>query len=158
MLISVNCPVNSSLPRCLADVGARNTKHLGRPDGKRVEKYSLKPVAAKAAELLGKGIHLLILDLLPPGKRDPEGLHNEIWQEVAGVEYTLPAGRPLTLAAYDSGDGVRAYVVHAGVGAALASMPLFLEPRKAVDVPLEATYNAAFADVPRRWRRVLDSS
>ena len=106
-----------------------------------------------------------MVEIVSPGNkaarsplRDPEGLHNEIWQEVAGVEYTLPAGRPLTLAAYDSGDGVRAYVVHAGVGAALASMPLFLEPRKAVDVPLEATYNAAFADVPRRWRRVLDSS
>ncbi len=40
----------------------------------------------------------------------------------------------------------------------LIDMPLFLEPEKAVDVPLEATYNAAFAEVPRRWRRVLESS
>jgi hypothetical protein len=124
--------------------------------GNKSARSPLRAFVDKAAELLGKGIHLLILDLLPPGKRDPEGLHNEIWQEVAGVEYTLPAGKPLTLAAYDSGDGVRAYVVHATVGDALTSMPLFLEPRKAVDVPLEATYNAAFADVPRRWRRVLE--
>jgi phosphoglycerate kinase len=33
--------------------------HLGRPDGKKVDKYSLKPVAAKAAELLGRPIAFL---------------------------------------------------------------------------------------------------
>src|SRR6266568_703528 len=33
--------------------------HLGRPDGKKVDKYSLKPVAAKAAELLGRPIKFL---------------------------------------------------------------------------------------------------
>jgi len=33
--------------------------HLGRPDGQRVEKYSLKPVAAKLQELLGKPVLFL---------------------------------------------------------------------------------------------------
>ena len=33
--------------------------HLGRPDGKRVEKFSLKPVADKLAELLGKPVQFL---------------------------------------------------------------------------------------------------
>src|ERR1700688_4566715 len=33
--------------------------HLGRPDGRKVEKYSLKPVAAKAGELLGRPIKFL---------------------------------------------------------------------------------------------------
>jgi len=33
--------------------------HLGRPDGKKIDKYSLKPVAAKAAELLGRPIKFL---------------------------------------------------------------------------------------------------
>jgi phosphoglycerate kinase len=33
--------------------------HLGRPDGKKVEKYSLKPVAAKLEELLGKPVKFL---------------------------------------------------------------------------------------------------
>ncbi len=31
--------------------------HLGRPDGKRVDKYSLKPVANRLTELLGEKIH-----------------------------------------------------------------------------------------------------
>jgi phosphoglycerate kinase len=33
--------------------------HLGRPDGKRVEKFSLKPVAKKLEELLGKPVRFL---------------------------------------------------------------------------------------------------
>lgn len=33
--------------------------HLGRPDGKRVEKYSLAPVAKKLEELLGKKVTFL---------------------------------------------------------------------------------------------------
>ena len=39
----------------------------------------------------------------------------------------------------------------------VSDMPLFLEPGLAVTVPLEATYNAAFAEVPRRWRQVLET-
>ncbi|MCU0651152.1 MAG: phosphoglycerate kinase, partial [Candidatus Omnitrophica bacterium] len=30
--------------------------HLGRPDGKRVDKYSLKPVAGRLEELLGQKV------------------------------------------------------------------------------------------------------
>jgi len=33
--------------------------HLGRPDGRKVEKYSLKPVTAKATELLGRPVKFL---------------------------------------------------------------------------------------------------
>ncbi|MCR4411646.1 MAG: DUF4058 family protein [Thermoguttaceae bacterium] len=124
--------------------------------GNKAGRNSLRSFVAKAAELLERGIHLLILDLLPPGRRDPQGLHAEIWEEVAGQEYTAPTDKPLTLAAYESGLTIRAYVIPAAVGDVLTDMPLFLEPDKAVDVPLEATYNAAFAEVPQRWRRVLE--
>lgn len=33
--------------------------HLGRPDGKAIEKYSLKPVAVRLEELLGEGVKFL---------------------------------------------------------------------------------------------------
>jgi hypothetical protein len=52
---------------------------------------------------------------------------------------------------------IRPYGVPAAVGDVLVEMPLALEPDKAVDVPREATYNAAFAEVPSRWRRVLET-
>jgi hypothetical protein len=35
-------------------------------------------------------------------------------------------------------------------------MPLFLEPDLYVPVPLESSYNAAYLDVPQRWREELD--
>jgi hypothetical protein len=117
---------------------------------------ALRAFVAKAAQLLDQQIHLLILDLLPRGRRDPQGIHGEIWQEIAGQEYTAPTDKPLTLAAYESALSVRAYVVPVAVGDVLTNMPLFLEPDQAVDVPLEATYLAAFNEVPLRWRRVLD--
>ena len=48
-------------------------------------------------------------------------------------------------------------MVHVAVGDLLPDMPLFLEPEQAVEVPLETTYAAAFTEVPRRWRRVLEA-
>jgi hypothetical protein len=126
--------------------------------GNKAGRNALRAFVQKAAELLDKGVHLLILDLHPPGKRDPEGIHGAVWQEITDQEYTLPADKPLTLAAYETGNVLRAYVVHAAVGDALTDMPLFLERSKAVEVPLEETYNAAFAAVPRRWRRVFEAT
>jgi hypothetical protein len=42
------------------------------------------------------------------------------------------------------------------VGDTLPEMALFVEPNEAVLVPLEATYQASYAVLPRRWREVLD--
>lgn len=41
-------------PKCLIIMS-----HLGRPDGKRVEKYSLKPVAERLEKVIGLPIHFL---------------------------------------------------------------------------------------------------
>lgn len=125
--------------------------------GNKAARNPLRAFVQKAAEVLENGIHLLVLDLLPPGRRDPDGIHGEIWQEIAGQEYSAPPGKPLTLASYETGNVLRAYVVHAAVGDVLTDMPLFLELQKSVTVPLEATYNSAFAEVPRRWRQVLEA-
>ena len=68
----------------------------------------------------------------------------------------LTPDKPLTLASYESALVVKAYVETVAVGDALPAMPLVLEPDGAVELPLEATYAAAFALVPRRWQRVLE--
>jgi hypothetical protein len=125
--------------------------------GNKASRNQIRSFVQKAAQLLEHGIHLLVVDLFPPGPRDPQGIHGAIWEEVTGQEYALPTDNPLTLASYECGLALRAYVVHFAVGSALADMPLFLEPDQAIDVPLEATYNATFAEVPARWRRVLEA-
>jgi hypothetical protein len=124
--------------------------------GNKSGRHAMPAFVEKAAALLDRQIHLLIVDLFPPGKRDPHGIHGQIWQEISNEEYTCPANKPLTLVSYESRTLVRAYVVRLDVGDVLADMPLFLESDKAnVEVPLEATYQTAFADVPRRWQARL---
>ena len=125
--------------------------------GNKSSRNAIRSFVEKAAALLELGIHLLIVDLHPPGRRDPHGIHAEIWEEIAGEESAAATDKPLTLAAYESDLSVRAYFVPVAVGDALTAMPLFLEPGKAVEVPLEETYCAAFAEVPRRWQRVLET-
>jgi len=109
----------------------------------------------KATQYLGYGIHLLILDLQPPTSRDPQGIHGAIWDAIAGEEYVAPSDKPLTLAAYESGSGLRAFVEPIAVGDVLSPMPLFLWPGGHVPVPLEETYQAAWESFPRRWREVV---
>ncbi len=110
----------------------------------------------KAAEFLTHRVHLLILDLQPTTARDLQGIHGAIWDEVAGQEYKRPGDKPLTLAAYESGASVRAFVEPVEVGDTLIDMPLFLDPGRYVAVPLEETYRIAFDSVPKRWRMVLE--
>ncbi len=110
----------------------------------------------KAVELLNQDIHLLILDLIPPTRRDPNGIHGAIWEALVDEQYQAPPGKPLTLAAYEAEAGVRAYVEAVAVGEALLEMPLFLRAGGHVAVALEATYQSAWEAVPRRWRSVIE--
>ena len=119
---------------------------------------ALRSFVEKSADLLNQRIHLLILDVQPPSPRDPQGAHGAIWEEISGQEHVAPADRPLTMAAYESGLTIRAYVQPASVGDVLPDMPLFLEPDGHVLVPLEETYQNAFAVFPRRWQAVLEGT
>ena len=123
--------------------------------GNKSTTNALRSFVQKAAHFLDQGVHLLIVDLFPPGPRDPHGLHAAIWDDVAGQAYTLPPGKPLPLAAYESDLSIRAYLRHIAVGESPPDMPLFLKPNRYVPTPLEAAYQTAFAAMPRRWRRVL---
>ena len=112
-------------------------------------------VIEKAVELLNQDIHLLILDLIRPTRRDPNGIHGAIWEALCDEEYKAPPGKPLTLAAYEAEMAVRAYVEPVAVGDTLMETPLFLRAGAHVPVDFEATYQAAWEAVPSRWRTVI---
>lgn len=111
--------------------------------------------ATKAKALFDRGIHLLVIDPFPPTKRDPNGVHGAIWERMTEREFAQPADRPLTAAAYCSGEELTAFVDPLAVGEAWPDKPLFLDAERYVSVPLEATYQAAWQTFPREWQNVI---
>jgi len=124
--------------------------------GNKGSRYAFRSFVEKALEFLEAGVHLLLVDLFPPGPRDPQGIHAAIWSEIEETDFQLPPDQPLTLASYSSGLLKRAFIEPVAVGAKLPDMPLFLEPDRYILAPLEATYADAFAAVPKRWRDELE--
>jgi len=125
--------------------------------GNKHGKSEMRKFVAKAVELIQSGIHLLVIDLFPPTPRDPRGIHAAIWSEFEYDDYSPPADHPLTLASYAAGDPNEAFVQSAAVGENLPEMPLFLEPGEYINLPLESSYQTAFADVPDHWRDMLEA-
>jgi len=125
----------------------------------KASRTGLRSLVEKVAEFLERRVHVLIIDLLPPTPRDPQGIHGVIWQEIAAQDYyQAPAGKPLTLVACKSAPNICAYVEPLRTGSELASMPLFMGPDEHLNLSLEGTYTEAFAAMPRRWRTVLEKS
>ena len=124
--------------------------------GNKAGRKAFHAFVEKACELLENRIHLLIVDPFPPTKRDLNGVHAAIWEEVRDDPFELPKDKPLTLVAYECDLITRAYIETVAVGDSLPDMPLFLTANGCISVPLEETYRAAFAMMPQRWRTVLE--
>ena len=56
----------------------------------RDSQHSLQAFVEKAADLLDEEIHLLIVDLHPPGPRDPLGIHGAIWDDICDQRVRSP--------------------------------------------------------------------
>ena len=125
--------------------------------GNKCSRSAIEAFVGKGIDLLGNRIHLLIVDVRPPTRRDPHGIHSVIEKELTGETYTPPADKPLTLASYEARTPPKAYVEPVVVGDKLPDMPLFLVPGGHVRMPLEKTYKKAFEGIPRRWRKVIES-
>lgn len=113
--------------------------------------------AEKAVSALERGVHLLLVDLFPPGRHDPHGMHGVVLQHLERSEepYDLPLESPLTVASYVAGPRIDVYLEHLAVGSALPEAPLFIRPDRYVNVPLESTYQSSFRGMPSFWRDVL---
>jgi hypothetical protein len=126
--------------------------------GNKQSVAALRSFVAKAVEFLQKDIHLLVVDLFPPTRRDPGGIHQAIWDEVADEPFAeRPADKPLTVAAFEVADEFRAYVAPLAVGDVLPDGPLFLQPGLHVPTPLEATYQRSWAVMPAFLRQLVET-
>lgn len=123
--------------------------------GNKASDHAFMTFVTKIAGALFRGIHVLVIDLLPPTPRDPQGIHAAIWAAIRAGEFVPPPGFPLTLVSYDAAPIKTAYVEPLAVGCTLPAMPLFLEPDLYVSVPLEPTYQEAWEGMPALFREEL---
>ena len=125
--------------------------------GNKDRRSAVAGFVAKAVDFLRNDIHVLIVDPLPTGPHDPEGLDRLIWAELAdGSLGPRPAGKPLTVAAFDAGPPLTAYAEDLAVGDPWPEAPLFLAPGWYVNVPLERTYLASWEVTPRPIRDLVE--
>lgn len=92
--------------------------------GNKNSRHGLRSFVEEARETLDQGVHLLVIDLFPPGPRNPQDIHKAIGEKVAEEPFELPPDKPLTLAAYLGGLLKRAYVESVAVGDSLPDMPI----------------------------------
>ena len=126
--------------------------------GNKHSRYTLGAFLDKAMAALDAGYHLLVIDLFPAARHDPNGIHGLIWEHLNDEVWQQPPDRPLSLVAYCAKAPVVAYIEPTQVGVPLAPMPIFLTPHHYVNAPLEETYMSAWRGIPDRWRRVIESS
>ncbi|MCZ2341628.1 MAG: DUF4058 family protein [Bacteroidales bacterium] len=106
--------------------------------------------AGKVVDFLLSGVHVAVVDVFPPSKHDPGGMHPVICELLDPTAHgdTPPPGRPLTCAGYQATRPPIAYLNYAAVGQPLPGVPLYLDAGVYADLPLEETYTDAFDCLP----------
>ena len=126
--------------------------------GNKATHAEFRAFVEKAADLIVQKVHLLVIDLFPPGRHDPHGVPQAIWEEFADEDLHLPPDKPLSVSAFDAGEERVVYAEPVAVGDALPDMPLFLKPGVYVPAPLEATYQETWNLFPAALRGLLEGS
>lgn len=124
----------------------------GNKDGQQ----PLRDFIDKAWAALEGGIHLVVIDLFPPGAFDPRGVPAAIWESHGGERAEFPSHKPLTLASYVAQKFPRAYVEPSALGDTLVALPLFLTRDRYLPLPLEQTYMQAYKGVPAFVQEIVE--
>jgi hypothetical protein len=127
--------------------------------GNKDSRRAFKEFLDKSLGFIDAGVHLLVIDLFPPTKRDPVGVHRAIWDEYEEEDqlFEFPPGKDRILASYDAGPTKAAYVEPIAVGDVLPDMPLFLFADRYIKVPLEATYQTTWSVLPRELQIIVET-
>ncbi len=125
--------------------------------GNKSSRHAIDTFVEKVTDLIEQGVHVLIVDLHPPSRRDRQGLHGLLWDAIEGEPFRLPVGKPLTAVSYRSAIDLTAYVQPVAVGDCLPDMPLFLTSDEYVLAPLEQSYLENWAEMPPSYRKQLET-
>ncbi len=125
--------------------------------GNKNSRHAIRAFVEKTLDFLHQGVSLLIIDLFPPSRRDPQGVHKVIWDEICEEPFELPSDQRFTLVSDTAGAIKRAYVEPVALGETLPDMPLFLDPDTYILAPLEAAYLAAWETCPEAFREAVES-
>ena len=117
-----------------------------------------EPFLKKLVAASRQHVHLLVIDLFPPGPMDPHGIHSEFAEAVGDdpKPKLLRGTKNRGLYAYDT-SSMKAYLQSLAVGELLIFMPLFLRPGEYVNIDLATTYQRAYQFFPARFKTVLES-
>ena len=128
--------------------------------GNKNNNRALESLRKKVNILLDEGVHLLLVDILPPGPVDPHGLPLALsitdQSEVPGAT----EAEPFTLFSVRcaaAGDILSGFVELVSREQALPDMPLFLNEERYISVPLESTYQNAWQGVPAPWKKMIEA-
>jgi hypothetical protein len=124
--------------------------------GNKSGRRALRDFEEKFEQMIRSGVHVLVVDLFPPGALDPQGIQRLLISNALGeTSFTLSTDKPLSIGASIAGPCPEAFVNAVAVGIALPDAALFLTRDQYVPVPLEETYQRAWEAVPAVWRDVL---
>ena len=127
--------------------------------GNKHSRHEMNLFVKKVVEAIRRGVHVTVIDFFPPTARDPEGIHRKIWDEIEDQNFVSPPGRDRTIVSYAARPLQTAYVEPLAVGDEIPDVPLFLtvEPARFVRLPLRATHDLTYDELPAPLRRELET-
>lgn len=122
---------------------------------KKSNRHAMRSFMCQTIAALDSGVHILLVDVHPPSPEDPLGFLGTLLIETGARAYLRDTKRPLAVASLIGGTvTVEAFLDEFAVGQSFPEMPLFTGVNY-VPVPLEATYMAAWEDVPPQYQEIL---
>ncbi len=126
--------------------------------GNKNNRRALDAFRRKINLLLDQRVHLLLIDILPPGPVDPDGLPIALSvtdpMDVPVVTEAEPYS-VLSVRCSEDSDLLGGFAEMIGRNQPIPEMPLFLSEDHYVNVPLEATYLRAWDELPEPWREIV---
>ncbi len=125
--------------------------------GIREDRHSLSAFVERCIHSIQDGIHLVLVDLFPPSRHDPFGLHQAIWSRIHPEEIEWPVNKDRAIVSYQATEDCAAYVEPLAVGDVLSEVPLFLNDNCYASLSLELPYMATLESLTLEMRQYVET-